>query len=120
MKGHLLGRKFVGAMKPDSICFAQFNILADSLSDAFPLVEKKFLTWGHRFPLLLSEILYFVEAGSIVCCEEVEHFEQFEDALRGVAWAFFEPKTGGKDGCALFVPYVVVFCCCFFDFCFLW
>lgn len=35
----------------------QFNTLADSLSDAFPLVSNSFLNWEHRQGLLLQEIL---------------------------------------------------------------
>lgn len=103
MEGLLLGRALVRCA-PDAHCLGvvQWNILADSLSDAFPRVDKRLLRWEHRFPLLLAELRRFLSRGWIVACEELEHYSDFERELGDVADCAFAQKL--VDGCALFVP----------------
>jgi mRNA deadenylase 3'-5' endonuclease subunit Ccr4 len=86
---------------------AQWNILADSLSDAFPQVlDKKILSWEHRFPLIVSELRHLLGLGLVICAEEMDHFEAFQQAVIDLAEAVFMAKGGGGrgDGSAIFVP----------------
>jgi mRNA deadenylase 3'-5' endonuclease subunit Ccr4 len=86
---------------------AQWNILADSLSDAFPQVlDKKILSWEHRFPLIVSELRHMLGLGLVVCAEEMDHFQSFQHAVVDLAEAVFIAKEGrGRgDGSAIFVP----------------
>eukprot|EP01137_Pigoraptor_chileana_P020189 Opistho-2@82233 len=80
----------------------QFNCLADHLSNAFPLVDAKWLSWEHRSELIVGEIIR-VDA-DFVCLEEVDHFaDVLEPALASRGYTgFFKQKPGGVDGCALF------------------
>lgn len=82
----------------------QFNTLADSLSDAFPLVSNSFLNWEHRQGLLLQEIL--AKDPDVVALQEVDHFEDFfEPELSKHGYSgLFKPKRDNKksDGCATF------------------
>jgi mRNA deadenylase 3'-5' endonuclease subunit Ccr4 len=86
-----------------SISVAQFNVLADYLSDAFPHIkDKKLLSWSYRKPLLLQE-LHQLNA-DVICMEEVDHFEDFQtDLVQSGYSGIFKKKLGsGLDGCALF------------------
>ncbi len=96
----LLSRSF--RPLPHSVNIAQWNLLADNLSDAFPVVSKEYLSWSHRFPLLLVEMRKLLGLGCIVCCEEVGHFEDFNSALGDIADGYFAMKE--FDGCAVFIP----------------
>ncbi len=65
----MLGREVVaaaGATAEGTVGVAQFNCLADYLSDAFPRVEGRVLAWSHRFPLLVREITALLSLGMIV------------------------------------------------------
>ncbi|KJE89158.1 hypothetical protein CAOG_00687 [Capsaspora owczarzaki ATCC 30864] len=89
---------------PRRVRILQFNTLADGLSDAFPLVEKRLLSWPHRSALLLQEIL--AHDPDIACLQEVDHFDDFfesELAQHGYTGIFKPKRDDGKaDGCATF------------------
>lgn len=57
----------------------QFNTLANSLSDAFPYVDSKYLTWEHRKQLLVREILQ--HRPDVITLEEVDK-EHYKDYFR--------------------------------------
>ncbi|KNC77370.1 hypothetical protein SARC_10168 [Sphaeroforma arctica JP610] len=83
----------------------QFNVLADSLaySAAFPLASTECLKWSHRAPLILEEIVRF--SPTVVCLEEVDHFDELDAALRceGYEGVFLKKSKGDSlDGCAVF------------------
>lgn len=101
----LLSRSFHSP--PNSISIVQWNTLADRLSDAFPRVSAEFLTWTHRFPLLVGEMRKFVSGGGVVCLEEVDHFPDLEREMADLAVGFFAAKDVDDvavDGCAMFIP----------------
>ena len=82
------------------VSILQFNILADHLSDAFPLVDKDCLKWENRKTLILEHILQ--KSPDIICLEEVDHFTDWfqpELAKFGYTGYFITKKV---DGCALF------------------
>lgn len=80
----------------------QFNALADQLSEAFPLVDRAYLKWEHRFPLIVEEVTRF--APSIVCMEEIDRYSELAETLGEDGYdGIFLPKAPGRDGCALFV-----------------
>ncbi len=97
---------------------AQWNTLADALSDAFPHCPEETKRWQHRFPLIVAEVLRFVRAGFVIALEEVDHFEDIRAAVcaghqeTGAAWhsklgpdldpRLGTPKDGDRDGVALF------------------
>ncbi len=55
--------------------------------------------------LYLTLSAFLLQDEAIVCLEEVDHFDELQAALadQGVM-GFFEPKTPGRDGCAIFFP----------------
>ena len=98
----LLGREFQTPAGTWDYGVAQWNILADRLSDAFPQVEKEYLSWSHRGPLIKQELRNWLHQGLIVCLEECDKFQELADALFDVAEGVFAEKD--VDGCAVFVP----------------
>jgi mRNA deadenylase 3'-5' endonuclease subunit Ccr4 len=85
----------------DRVVVQQFNVLADSLSDAFPLVDPSVLTWTHRAPLLLAEIAR--ADADLVALEEVDRYDDtFAPffASRGFT-SIYVPKVGADHGCVL-------------------
>ena len=56
-----------------------WNILADKLADSFDRVPKEYLTWEHRFPLMVEHIQ--TQAPHIVCLQEVDRFDDIMAAL---------------------------------------
>ena len=99
----LLGRSFARSGAAWDFGVAQWNILADHLSDAFPMVEeKRFLSWEHRGPLIVEEMRRWLRLGLVVCMQEVDKFADLERAVRDEAVGIFAEKH--TDGCAMFVP----------------
>jgi len=107
----ILQRSFIPAVSKQLVSdgyspftIAQFNVLADYLSDAFPHTDPKVLTWGYRKQLLIDEILQ--HKSDIVCLEECDHFEDhFKPHLESVGYgSLFKKKIDkkAKDGCAFF------------------
>eukprot|EP01134_Creolimax_fragrantissima_P003305 CFRG3305T1 len=83
----------------------QFNALADSLAyrEAFPISDPECLHWEHRYPLILEEITRFNP--TIICLQEVDHYNQIENALmqNGYSGKFLKKcNDDSLDGCAIF------------------
>ena len=85
-----------------SFSVLQWNVLADGLSDAFPLVQPALLTWDFRRTLFIDEIMR--EQPDVVCLQECDHFHDFflpEMQKHGYT-GVFKAKVNGVDGCAIF------------------
>ncbi|CAD8097405.1 unnamed protein product [Paramecium sonneborni] len=80
-------------MKTVKIC--QWNTLADTLSGAFPQVNKQFLSWNHRSQLISQYIKN--NNCDIYCFEEVDHPEFFETILQDHHF-IFQKKQHNNDG----------------------
>lgn len=89
-----------------AIRVAQWNVLADYLSDAFPHVDPALLTWAHRGPLIAAEVTRFVRGGFVVALEEVDRFDELLAAVQSAhatatgAWRK-KAATDARDGVAL-------------------
>lgn len=92
----------------NALSVLQYNTLANSLSDAFPLVDKKLLSWSHRKGLLLATILQ--NAPDVICLQEVDakdYQDWFAPELGQYGYSsYFASKTTKSrkdpDGCAMF------------------
>jgi endonuclease/exonuclease/phosphatase family metal-dependent hydrolase len=64
--------------------------------------DRKYLSWPHRFPLILQDLRALLGLGLIVCAEEVDHIEDYEQALQEEAICIWAKKR--VDGTAMFIP----------------
>ncbi|XP_024385992.1 uncharacterized protein [Physcomitrium patens] len=90
----------------------QWNVLADGLAQSgdFDRVEKKFLEWNHRAPLLLGRILK--DDPHVICLQELNHFDDFflpELKRHGYVGEYWQKPCSAAqkfespaDGCAIF------------------
>ncbi|CAD8086794.1 unnamed protein product [Paramecium primaurelia] len=79
----------------NTIKIFQWNTLADTLSDAFPLINKEFLQWNHRSQLIAQFIKHY--SSDIYCFEEVDHPEFFEQVLQDHLF-IYQKKQHNNDG----------------------
>ncbi len=83
-----------------------WNVLADALSDAFPLVPAADLDWAHRGPRILAELTDphgFGRLPDLLCLQEVDHFDELARELGRIGFVGkWLPKAEGRDGVALF------------------
>ncbi|CAK88521.1 unnamed protein product (macronuclear) [Paramecium tetraurelia] len=73
----------------------QWNTLADTLSDAFPLINKQFLQWNHRSQLIAQFLKQ--HPCDVYCFEEVDHPEFFQQVLVDHLF-IYQKKQHNSDG----------------------
>jgi mRNA deadenylase 3'-5' endonuclease subunit Ccr4 len=79
----MAGRAFLGTGASHTLRILSFNVLADGLAQSgnFSFAEAAWLSWEHRFPLLLSEIKG--ADADVVCLAEANHVEDsWQPAMR--------------------------------------
>ncbi|KAL6756155.1 hypothetical protein V8C86DRAFT_118210 [Haematococcus lacustris] len=84
-----------------------YNLLADVYArnhakKLYPDAPAYCLSWRHRFPLLVKELLHW--GPDIVCLQEVQHFEDLQEELSQAGYQGAYLPRGGwrRDGCATF------------------
>ncbi|MEZ6017417.1 MAG: endonuclease/exonuclease/phosphatase family protein [Planctomycetota bacterium] len=95
-----------GSSARDELVVVTWNVLADSLSDAFPKVPASELSWTHRSRNILAELTLerpFGRLPDLICLQEVDRFDELAAGLarEGFVGTWF-PKAEGRDGVALF------------------
>ena len=81
----------------------QFNTLAETnaTQESFPFVNKKYLAWSHRFPMIISEITDTMP--DVVCLQEVYNMNEFNNKLKEYGYAGVHAmKEHGREGPAIF------------------
>lgn len=93
-----MNRRVIGGESDFSV--KSFNILANSLSDAFPKVNPEYLTWRYRKQMIIDEILSHTP--DIIGLQEVDEDIYNDFSFEGYKKCFIK-KPGNSDGCAVFV-----------------
>ena len=94
-----MARTFAGLQGKEFLKVMTWNILCDSLSDAFDRVPKELLVWEHRQPLIVAHILE--QAPDVVCLQEVDRYDSLMSGLGEVYEGTCCMKLDGEMGCAI-------------------
>ncbi|KAK7271257.1 hypothetical protein RJT34_27000 [Clitoria ternatea] len=90
----------------DNVVIVSYNILGvDNASkhlDLYSNIPRSFLEWDRRKGLILEEINSY--NASILCFQEVDHFNDLDDLLQDSGFkGVYKARTGeAQDGCAVF------------------
>jgi len=80
----------------------QFNTLADTVSNSFPLCHPEYLSWSYRKKLILEKLLS--NNIDVICLQEVDHYDELKDEMSKHGYhGIFKKKNGeNKDGSVIF------------------
>jgi mRNA deadenylase 3'-5' endonuclease subunit Ccr4 len=81
-----------------------WNALADSLSDGFPHVDKSLVTWQHRKPLIINNVMK--EMADIICLVEIDekHQDIFDELMPDYTRYYVKKNSDdNQEGCMVLI-----------------